>query len=204
MFASLIAVADSGFVPATKIRRPMTLSSSVQRATAGVGARDDDSELAGRREVGPAEHRRRDERLARRAVLALELAHRRDAVGAHHEMDRARRRVRSTGRRAERDLSDDRVLDEHRDHDLAASRELGNGFRDARPRRLERRRLRSDHVEHAEVVPRVQQPSRHAAAHSTEPDETHACALPSLALDVAAESRSTLSRMAEGGKRRNR
>ena len=100
----------------------------MHRATAASAARDDDSELAGRREVGSAEHRRRDERLARRAVLALELAHRRDAVGAHHEMDRAGGEPARQAAGTVRDLSDDRVLDEHRDHDLAASRELGNGL----------------------------------------------------------------------------
>ncbi len=118
-------------------------------------------------------------------------------------MDRAGAERAREAAGTERDLSDDRVLDEHRDHDLAACRELGNGLRDLRPSRLERRRLGGGDVEYAKLVPRVQQPPRHAPAHSTEPDETHAHCRPSP-LDVAAESRSTLSPMAEGGKRRNR
>src|SRR4029079_2991484 len=129
--------------------------------------------------VGPTEPRRRTELLARRAVLALELAHGCDAVCAHHEMDRAGGEPARQAAGTERDLSDDRVLDEHRDDDLAGGREVDNGFRDARPGCLEGRRLRGDDVEYAELVPRVQQPARHAAAHSTEPDETHAHCCPS-------------------------
>jgi hypothetical protein len=66
-------------------------------------------------------------------VLALELAHGCDAVCAHHD-DGSRPAASPLAQAAgtERDLSDDRVLDEHRDDDLAGGREVDNGVRDAR------------------------------------------------------------------------
>ena len=74
--------------------------------------------------------------------------------------------------RAERDLQDGRVLDEHRDDDVAARRELGDRRRELRARGGQRGRLRRELIEHPKIVTGVEQATRHSLAHAAEADET--------------------------------
>ena len=125
-------------------------------------------------EIRPAEHRRRDERLARLAMPRLELAHGRYAVRAHHEMDRALASDSRTTRRARCNVAHVRVRHEHRDDDVATYCEIRDRCRHARAGGGHRRGSRSDDVEHTKVVTRVEYATRHSLAHPAKADETYA------------------------------
>ena len=159
-------------------------------------------------EIGPAEHGRRDERLTRLAMPRLELAHDGDAVRAHDEMDRAFRQRFAEPARSERDLADGRVLDEHRDDDVAARRELGDGRRRVRARCGQRCGLRRELIEHPQIVARIEQATGHSLSHAAEADEPYfhvfpeqACAkrggdFDALACALQAAERGTFNRLA--------
>ncbi len=134
--------------------------------------RGHDAELAARGEIGPAEHGCCDERLTGFAMPRFELAYDGDAVRAHDDVNRAFRQRRTESVRAECDFADGRVLDEHRDDDVAAHRELGDGRRRTRACRRERGRLRRKLIEHPEIVPRVEQTAGHSLSHAAEADES--------------------------------
>ena len=72
----------------------------------------------------------------------------------------------------ERDLRYAQVLDEHRDDDLAADRELYDRRSDVRAGRSERRGLRGEEIEHRELVPGVEQTAGHALSHAAEANES--------------------------------
>ena len=86
----------------------------------------DDAELSGGREIRPAQHGRGHEMLTRRRMARFERAHRRHAVRAHDQMDGAGRQRVTESALAECDLDHCRVLDEHRDDDVAAGADVGD------------------------------------------------------------------------------
>ena len=86
-----------------------------------------------RGEIGPAEHGRGDERLTGFAMPRFELAYDGDAVRAHDDVNRAFRQRRTESVR-ERHFADGRILDEHRDDDVASRAGIRDGRRPARPR----------------------------------------------------------------------
>ena len=105
-------------------------------------------------------------------MLRLELTYDGDAVRAHDDVNRAFRQRLAEPVRTECDFADGRVLDEHRDDDVAAHRELGDGRRRARACRRKRRRLRRKLIEYPEIVPRVEQTAGHSLSHAAEADES--------------------------------
>jgi hypothetical protein len=170
--ASLIAVADSGLGPASKMRRPCFEQRPDPLRRLGRPA-DDDAELSAGRKVWPAEDRRRHENLARLGVALLERADGGDAVRSHHEVDGARRERVHDAFRAGRDAENRRVLDQHRDHDVALLAQVGHAGRRACADRSQRRRLRRRRVVDRQRVSGAVNAPGHALAHAPETDEAH-------------------------------
>ena len=135
-----MALAASGSVPARNVSRPMIWNSGSHRCDRLVRAAGDDSELPGRGEVGPAEHRRRHQHLPGRGVGGGEGANRPDAVGAHRQVDGPGRQRIAQTTLAEDHVVNRRVFRQHRDHHLAPGAQFGERRRRrGRPRPPPRR-----------------------------------------------------------------
>ena len=173
LFASLIAVADSGSSPAWNVLRPMSWSSGSQMPDRGLRSAGDNSQLASRRQIGTAEHGRGDEHLTGLRVCRGQHADGRHTVRAHRDVDGALRHRLAQTARTEGDVDHGRVLDQHRDDDLAPGAELGDSAGEARAGLHEVVSRRANDVVHDEVVAAAEQAMRHAAAHSSETDESH-------------------------------
>ena len=98
----------------------------------------------------------------------------RHAVRAHDQVNRPGRERIAQAPGAERDVEDRRVLDEHRDDNVAARTQIGDATAATRaPASPKRSRLRGDHVEDREFVSGSEDASRHPLAHATEADEAY-------------------------------
>jgi hypothetical protein len=138
-------------------------------------SRGDDEKLCGRGCFGPAEHRRRDILLTGFGIRGRQALGHRDTDGARRDMRRALSQRRHdallTTRVAERHVLDGLVVGQHREHHRTAA-----GFGDAarRSRALLDKGFGFSRgaVVDGDVMTRIQQVCRHAAAHVPQADES--------------------------------
>ena len=136
----------------------------------------DHEQLAGRRGLGPAEHRRRDEQLAGIGVRMCQLRGQGDADGAARDVHRSRcQGVDDAAGQivvTERDVVDGVVVGQHREHDVGPAARVG--YRVGAPCALGDECIDPARrpVVGRDVVARRDEVGGHSAAHVPESDES--------------------------------
>lgn len=138
-----------------------------------IRARGHDEKLARRRGVGPAKHRRRDE--AHSCVKMTDGQHLRGfhADRAERDMHRAGLEPREDAGLTHCDGSQCRIVGDHREHDIGLMCGFGWARRDRSPRPAQGFRPSRVAVEHADLVPGLDQVRGNRGAHCAQPNKSN-------------------------------